>query len=153
RVVVAGFYPPDVLEGWLGAKLVKQKLTLKPLLSARSGVLTVDVDENQETRLELVVDFPEQTPAGPNQAAIEAALALLEKQLREFLATLAAMGTKAPPSSDFAWLNTFPENLRRAEMRREGSTLTASIRVGDEPSVIVASLGVSLGASVAHVRN
>src|SRR5262249_42518002 len=74
QVVVAGFYPPDVLEGWLGAKLVNQKLTLKPLLSARSGVLTVDVDENQETRLELVVDFPEQTPAGPNQAAIEAAL-------------------------------------------------------------------------------
>src|SRR5262249_60018450 len=85
RLVVAGFYPPDVVEGWLGPQLLKEKANLKPLLSARTATLTVDVSPAGETRLGLAVDFSEQTSGRVNQAAVAAALALLEKQLSPFL--------------------------------------------------------------------
>ena len=134
-MVVAGFYPPDMLEQWLGPKFAREKPTFKPLLSARTGVLTVDL-EGDQTRLGLVVDFPAQTPARLNQGAVEAALSLLEKQLSELLAsTLGA--TKSPEEK---WLKELARGLAAPEMRRQDSTVRAEVSIGGDPTPLLAAL-------------
>jgi serine/threonine protein kinase len=152
RLVVAGFYPPDVVEGWLGPQLLKEKANLKPLLSARTATLTVDVSPEGETHLGLAVDFSEQTSARVNQAAVAAALALLEKQLSQFLATLAAhMPDKVLPA-DLRWLEGMADSLRNVEVLREGTTVRAAFPLGEEPLVLLDSLSTSLGSRAMGVR-
>src|SRR5262249_29834242 len=41
HLVVAGLYPPEFLGKWLSEDLLKQKPALQPLLSCKSGVVTV----------------------------------------------------------------------------------------------------------------
>ena len=116
-LVVAGFYPPDLLEHWLGPKFTRDKRALKPLLAARSGVLTVDL-EGEQTRLGLVVDFSAQTSASLNEAAVKAALALLEKQLSRLLAVLVKGGIPLPHGGE--WWQAGPRvGEARPPARRE----------------------------------
>ena len=136
-LVVAGFYPPDLLEHWIGPKFARDKRSLKPLLAARTGVLTLEL-EGDRTRLGLVLDFPAQTPARLNQAAVEAALALLEKQLLRFLSTLASSGMLPPEGVE--WWQALARGLSKPELSRKGSTVKATVAVGSEPATLLASL-------------
>ena len=141
-LVVAGFYPPDLLEHWLGPKFTRDKRALKPLLAARSGVLTVDL-EGEQTRLGLVVDFSAQTSASLNEAAVKAALALLEKQLSRLLAVLVKGGIPLPHGGE--WWQALARGLARPDLRRDGSTVRATVAVAAEPATLLSSLTGTLG--------
>ena len=132
-MVVAGFYPPDVLEKWFGPKFAREKPSLKPLLSARTGILSLDLD-GSDTRMELLMDFPTQTPARLNQAAVEAALKVLEKELSLFLST---MGAKSPEED---WLRAFAQALSTPEVRQQDATVSASLAIRGDPSTLIAQV-------------
>ncbi len=103
--------------------------------------------EGEETRLGLVMDFPAQTPARLNQAAVETALALLEKQLSRFLATLARGGIPLPKGTE--WWQALARGLAKPELRRDGSTVRATVAVASEPATLLSSLTGILGVSSA----
>jgi uncharacterized protein DUF1559 len=141
-LLVAGFYPPAILEQWLGPKFARDRRSLRPLLAAHSGVLTVDL-EGDQTRLGLVVDFPVQESARLNEAAVKAALDLLEKQLRGVLALLARGGMPLPPGAE--WWQALARGLAKPDFRRDGSTVRATVTVAAEPATLLSSLTGTLG--------
>jgi serine/threonine protein kinase len=134
RLVVAGFYPPDIIEQWLSARYIKERPGLKPLLGARSGILAIDIDKDAQTRLELLVEFPPQAVGKLNEEAVRDVLQLLERELGQVLSTLAAFA----PQMD--WLKAFAANLKNPKLRRDGATVTAAVAIPAEPPVLLASL-------------
>ncbi len=154
-LVIAGFYPPDLVEAWLGPAFSKERPTLKPLLASRSAVLTVEVGEDAQTRVGLTIDFPAQVSGQVNEAAVAAALALLERQLGEFLATL-AMGAPGPPEIT-DWLKAFARGLGKPSIRRDGAAVQVAVDVGGDASVLVAGLAPQMAqvrqAAASATRN
>jgi hypothetical protein len=145
HLVVAGLYPPELLQKWIGDELLKEEPALRPLLSARGMTLMMEVGPQGQTRMALNVDFPPQAPARESQQAIKAALALLYRKLVPFLATLGK--SDVAQAEQLRWLKDCVTALGRPRVEMHEGVVRATFVIERAPATLVAQAGSSLFSS------
>jgi hypothetical protein len=151
HLIVAGLYPPEFLQKWIGDEFLKEEPALRPLLSAHGATLTMDVSPHARTRIALNVEFPPQVPVRESQQAIKAALALLYRKLKPFLATLAKSDVTL--TGQLRWLNDCVAALDNPHVEMQEGTVRATLQIERTPATLVAQASSSVLGSTLAVRS
>jgi hypothetical protein len=151
HLIVAGLYPPEFLQKWIGDEILKEEPSLRPLLSARGATLTMDVSPQAQTRIALSIEFPPQVPVRESQQAIKAALALLYRKLEPFLATLAK--TEVALSEQLRWLNDCAKALGSPHVEMQEGMVQATFQIERTPATLVAQACSSVFSSTLAVHS